>query len=170
MRISRSWGSYDVYLPRYGVNRCRLVVFPPGISGPERRMLRLWRGWPLWGAGLWVGAQAVGAWANMGITAFFAGTMLYIALGAMAFAMTGDIRWRVRTAWAIKAPAPLAGDDMIERYDRLNALAHTLDRADRDLHEGRISITEHEATWWQAYDSNGLVPASQTPSPRHVMH
>lgn len=101
---------------------------------------------PLWGAGLWVGAQAVGAWANMGITAFFAGTMLYIALGAMAFALTGDIRWRVRTAWAIKDSAPLAADDIIESYNRLNALAHTLDRADRALHEGRISVAEHEAT------------------------
>lgn len=150
--------------------RCRLVVFPPGVSGPERRMLRLWRGWPVWGAGLWVGAQAVGAWASMGVTAFFAGTMLYIALGAMAFAMTGDIRWRVRTSWAITGPAPLAADDMIESYDRLNALAQSLDRADRELHEGRISVAEHEARWWQVYDANTPVPASRAASHRRVMH
>jgi hypothetical protein len=96
--------------------------------------------------------------------------MLYIALGAMAFAMTGDIRWRVRSVWAIKAPAPLAGDDMVESYDRLNDLAQILDRADRDLYEGRISVAEHEATWWRAYDANGRVSVSQTASPRHVVH
>lgn len=170
MRISRSWGSFDVYLPRHGVNRCRLVVFPPGVSAPELRVLRLWRGWPLWGAGLWVAAQIAGALTNTGITAFFAGTMLYIALGAVAFALTGNIRWRVRTTWAIKAPAPLAGD-MIERYDRLHALARSMDRADRDLLEGRISAAEHEAAWWQAYDANRAVPAPQSAPPRRrVLH
>ena len=170
MRITRSWGSFDVHLPRYGVTRCRLVVFPPGVSEPERRMLRLWHGWPWWGAGLWVGAQAVGAWADMGITVFFAATMLYIAVGAMAFAVTGDIRCRVRTAWAIKARAPMADDDMNDSYERLNALAHTLDRADRNLHEGRISVAEHEATWWQVYDASGLSPASPPATPRRAVH
>lgn len=133
-------------------------------------MLRLWRGWPLWGAGLWVSVQALGAWANAGVTAFIAGTMLYIAVGAMAFASSGDIRCRVRTAWAIEAPVPVAGDDMIDSYNRLNALAHNLDRADRDLHKGRISVAQHEAAWWQAYDGNGLVPASQPAPPRRVVH
>ena len=133
-------------------------------------MLRLWRGWPLWGAGLWLAAQIAGASTGMGTTAFFAGTMFYIASGAMAFALTGDIRWRVRTIWAIKAPDPLAGDDMIERYDRLHASARTLDRADRDLDEGRISAIEHEAVWWQAYDATVPVPASQSPAPRRLMN
>ena len=133
-------------------------------------MLRLWRGWPLWGAGLWFAAQIAGASAGMGATAFFAGTMLYIASGAMAFALTGDLRWQVRTTWALKAPDPLAGDDMSGRYDRLYAVARILDRADRDLYEGRISATEHEAVWWQAYDANVPVPVSQSPAPRRAMH
>ena len=131
-------------------------------------MLRLWRGWPFWGAGLWLGAQILGALTNTGVVTFFAGPMLYIASGAMAFAATGQIRWRVRTTWAIKAPGPLAGD-MRERYDRLYALARTLDRADRDLSERRISAAEHEAVWWTVYDDNGPVPAKQPPSPPHVM-
>lgn len=83
----------------------------------------------------------------------------------MLCALTGYIRWRVRTAWAIKAPAPLAADDIIESYNRLNALAHTLERADRALCEGRISVAEHEATWWLAYDATGLAPASQPVPP-----
>ena len=36
------------------MTRYQLVVYPPGISVGERRRIRLWRGWPLWGALLWV--------------------------------------------------------------------------------------------------------------------
>jgi hypothetical protein len=48
-----TWGSLDSYPRRFGVKRYRLVVFPPGISPEERRLLRLWRSWPVWGALLW---------------------------------------------------------------------------------------------------------------------
>ena len=37
-----------------GVTRYRLVIYPPGISETERRRLRVWRGWPMWGALLWI--------------------------------------------------------------------------------------------------------------------
>ena len=47
----RPWGSLVVQPDRFGVTRYRLVVFPPGISEPERRWVRLARGWPMWGAG-----------------------------------------------------------------------------------------------------------------------
>ena len=53
----RGWGSIDVHPDRYGMTRYRLVVFPPGISEPERRRVRLARGWPMWGALIWVACE-----------------------------------------------------------------------------------------------------------------
>ena len=50
----RAWGSIEVRPDRFGVTRYRLVVFPPGISEPERRRVRVARGWPMWGALVWV--------------------------------------------------------------------------------------------------------------------
>jgi len=50
----RPWGSLDIRPDRFGVTRYRLVVYPPGISQSERRRVRVARGWPLWGALVWV--------------------------------------------------------------------------------------------------------------------
>ena len=50
----RPWGSIDIRPDRFGVTRYRLVVYPPGISESERRRVRAARGWPLWGALVWV--------------------------------------------------------------------------------------------------------------------
>jgi hypothetical protein len=40
----RPWGSIDTGVSRQGFRRYRLVVFPPGISDFERRLLRLYLG------------------------------------------------------------------------------------------------------------------------------
>lgn len=149
MSNSRTWGSYDVYPARYGVARYRLVVFPPGITARDRRLLRAWRSWPIWGAALWVGLQIGGELAGMPETALIAGSMIYIAVGAMMFALTGDMRWRVRTLSAIT----MAGYDTDDRrYSMLRVMARALDHADLELEEGRISPLQHEARWWQVYD------------------
>ena len=49
---SRPWGSYDATVSRYGVQRCQLILYPPGCTTADRRLARLWRGWPLTGAAL----------------------------------------------------------------------------------------------------------------------
>jgi len=46
---AHSWGSFDATPGRYGLRRYRLVIFPPGITATDRRLLRLWRAWPLGG-------------------------------------------------------------------------------------------------------------------------
>ena len=113
------WGSFTIYPARYGVTRYRLVVFPPGISAVERRMLRVWRAWPLWGAALWVGLQIGGATVGMPETALIGGTMLVIAAGAMTFALTGEARMQVRTLWAVS----MAGYSHAEADQQLHTVA-----------------------------------------------
>ena len=53
------WGSFIVCLDRMGVTRYRLVIYPPGINEAERRRLRVWRGWPMWGALLWIASYSI---------------------------------------------------------------------------------------------------------------
>ncbi|SBS73034.1 conserved hypothetical protein [uncultured Mycobacterium sp.] len=164
MSISRVWGSFDAYPARYGVARYRLVVFPPGVTVRERRILRVWRGWPLWGAALWVGLQIGGEFAGMPETALIGGSMIYIAVGALVFVLAGDTRVRVRTLTAVVI-AGYGDDDVDRRYSQLRVMARTLDQADLDLTEGRISPLEHEARWWQVYDVLDAM-ASSAPSSR----
>jgi len=40
----RPWGSIDIRPDRFGVTRYRLVVYPPGITESERRLVRVARG------------------------------------------------------------------------------------------------------------------------------
>ncbi|HTY29225.1 MAG TPA: DUF6611 family protein [Mycobacterium sp.] len=163
MNTSGVWGSFTIYPARFGVTRYRLVVFPPGIDSTQRRILRAWRAWPLWGAALWVALQIGGAAVGMPETAFIGGTMLVIAAGASTFALIGDLRLQVRSLWAISM-AGYSHADVDEGYALLRAMAHTLDRADMELEEGRISPAEHEARWWRVYDAIGEVPASAEPA------
>src|SRR5689334_13900125 len=93
----RRWGSIDVRPDRFGVTRYHLVVFPPGISDSERRRVRVARGWPLWGALVWVCceiwfSQLTGPWA-----ALAASTTIYLGLGLVATTMAGETRKQVRT-------------------------------------------------------------------------
>ena len=58
------WGSIIVCPERMGVIHYRLVIYPPGISETERRRLRVWRGWPMWGALLWIASLRHPRWAD----------------------------------------------------------------------------------------------------------
>jgi hypothetical protein len=158
-----AWGSFTIYPARYGVTRYRLVVFPPGISTAQRRMLKLWRTWPLWGPTLWVGLQIAGAAVGMPETALIGGSMLVIATGAMIFALAGDTRLQVRSLWAVSI-AGYGNCEADERCTLLRVLARNLDRADMDLEEGRISPAEHEARWWRVYDALGELTATAKPA------
>lgn len=170
MTSGRVWGSFDAYPARYGVARYRLVVFPPGITAAERRLLRAWRGWPLWGTALWLGLQIAGALVGMSATALIGGSMICIAVGALMFVLAGETRARVRTLCATTM-AGYGHADLDRRYLVLRVMARALDQADLDLEEGRISPSLHEARWWQVYDvldsMAGTAPssrASQSPS------
>jgi Family of unknown function (DUF6611) len=150
----RPWGSIDVRPDRFGVTRYRLVVFPPGISDSERRWVRVARGWPLWGALVWVFCEIwlsdmTGPW-----NALVTSTAIYLGLGLIATTRAGDPRRQVRTIGAMV----MAGHhDPVSSAvrDRLENLAGTLMEADERLARGEISATTHEMTWWRVYDQMG---------------
>lgn len=125
-------------------------------------MLRVWRAWPLWGAALWLTAQILGALVATPAAAFIGGSMLYIGTGALTFALTGDVRWQVRTMSAVRM-AGVRDAEMTENYIALRQLARGLERADLRLKEGQLSPAEHEARWWQVYDAMSEEPAPAVP-------
>src|SRR3954470_24247307 len=77
----RAWGSMEVRPDRFGVTRYRLVVFPPGISEAERRRVRVARGWPLWGALVWVFCEVSLSHLTGPLTALVTSTAVYLGLG-----------------------------------------------------------------------------------------
>jgi hypothetical protein len=153
----RRWGSIDVRPDRFGVTRYHLVVFPPGISESERRLVRVARGWPLWGALVWVLCEVslshmTGPW-----TALAVSTASYLGLGLAAMMMAGDARRQVRTIGVMVMPGhhdPVSS----ALHDKLDHLAAALVEADELLARGEISATTHEMTWWRVY--NEMDPSS----------
>jgi hypothetical protein len=151
---ARPWGSIDVNPDRFGVIRYRLVVFPPGISEAERRRVRVARGWPLWGALVWVFCEiwlsnTTGPW-----IALVTSTTVYLGLGIVATMRAGDPRRQVRTIGAMV----MAGhhDPVSDAHrHRLENLAGALMEADERLARGEISATTHEMTWWRVYNQMG---------------
>lgn len=152
-----AWGAIVSAPARYGVAQRRLVVYPPGIDRLERRWLRAWRGWPLWGGAGWfvllvVLRQVTGPWTAMAISC-----AVPVLAGATAFVMAGDNRWRVRTLNSSTFAA--AGDAEIAREQRLyRLLATTLVAAHGHHLRGELTTAQYERIWWQAYDA--LAPTS----------
>jgi hypothetical protein len=147
----RQWGSVDIRPDRFGVIQYRLVVYPPGISEPERRRVRVWRGWPMWGALLWIVSEIVltnvlDPWTTLAIS-----TAAYLGTGVVTFVAAGDARARVRTMGAMV----MAGYcDPLSRATcrKLQELAATLSEADEHRSHELISAAEHELVWWRVYD------------------
>jgi hypothetical protein len=150
----RSWGSIDTGVSRQGFRRYRMVVFPPGISDVERRMLRLWRRWPIWGATVWLVTVVPFVGTQNSHMAVIVATILYVGSGATLFVMLGSVRTRVRTLSVVlisgySNPAAAAA------YTELKAVAIVLCAADALRDEGSISPVQHEALWWRVYDRLG---------------
>ncbi|MET0702010.1 MAG: DUF6611 family protein [Mycobacterium sp.] len=144
----RTWGSFDVYPSRYGITRYRLVLFPPGISPEERRLLRIWRSWPAWGTVLFLLTQI---WLAQTLTTGWALTLaaaLWLAAGATAGALAGASRTRVRTLIALA----MTGAQDEDRLASLRALTAVLLDADARRAEGTLSEPEHETLCWQVYE------------------
>jgi hypothetical protein len=148
------WGFVRIQVERFGVVRYHLVVYPPGISDPERRRLRIWRGWPLWGAALWVLSeiflqQWIGSWTALAVST---GTVL--ALAFVALAKTGDTRTQVR-AMTVVTMAGHTDEATVAARDKLLRLAMTLTYADECFDKESMSALDHEAAWWTVYDQLG---------------
>lgn len=161
----RLWGSIDIRPDRFGVIRYRLVVYPPGISEPERRRVRVARGWPLWGALVWIVCEIVlshtiAPWAALAMS-----TSAFIGSGVAAVWMAGPPRTQVRSMAAMVMaghPDPVSA----ATRDRLEDLATTLMNADERLAAGEISPAEHEMVWWRIYDEMSPAAPGMHPSGR----
>jgi hypothetical protein len=148
------WGSVDASPTRHGVTRYRLVVFPPGIDTVERRLLRAWRAWPIWGAVLWVVSQIVsGAILTPG-AALATSTTIYLASGLFLFARVAELRSRVRTFSVVRI-AGYPDERSAAMFAELKSLVATLCRADSQRDRGQSSPADHESTWWQVYERLG---------------
>lgn len=147
----RRWGFVEVRPDRFGVTRYRLVVYPPGISEPERRRVRLARGWPLWGVVLWIGSQILLSQLLGPRAALVISSALFLGSGAVVWALAGTARTQVRTVVAMT----MAGfhDPISDAlHNKLEQLAVTLLEADDNLQRGLISPAEHEMIWWRVYN------------------
>ena len=145
------WGSFFVCPDRMGVIRYRLVIYPPGISEVERRRLRVWRGWPMWGALLWIASCVILTGLIGPRPAVLISTAVYLGGGVAAFVRAGDVRARVRAMRATVMPGypdPVSWGDL----RKLKILAATLIEADEHRQLGLISPIEYEMIWWQVYD------------------
>ncbi|VEG51461.1 Uncharacterised protein [Mycolicibacterium aurum] len=157
------WGSLTIQPDRFGT-RYLLVVYPPGITARDRRLVRLWRGWPVWGAVLWVLAEVTllrctGAW-----TALAVSTGILLGTGVATRALAGELRAQVRCVAATLLP---------RHYDPISgaacaAMAESADRL-REARAWRIAglttPAEFETTWWKVYDSVGALASTAGRSP-----
>lgn len=147
------WGSFSAGAGRFGVCRYRLVVFPPGVNSMQRRRLRLWRGWPLWGPLLWlavaVGLSTCGASGPVGLAV---ATTVLVVSGVASRRAAGRLIAAVRTVDLTTIP----GYDIPEGMPTPRSIADTvgeLRSADGRLARGAITPVEHEVVWQRVYDS-----------------
>ncbi|WP_082956676.1 DUF6611 family protein [Mycobacterium sp. E787] len=146
------WGSFDATVGRYGVQRDRLIVYPPGSTTADRRMARLWRGWPITGAALGLLAMMLlGDAAASPDKVLAISIAAYVGIGALLFLRAGPIRVQVRSMSVIVLPNS-ADVQARHSHTECQVLADMLIRADQMLATGVISPVEHEAVWWEAYD------------------
>lgn len=148
-------------ISRYGVRRYRLTVYPPGTSALDRRLARLWRGWPVSGAVL--GLLEVMLLSSTRLpaeTVFSVAVGSYLGIGTLLYLRAGSGRVRIRSLSVLLVPDDSDADER-RTYTECQLLAHTLVRADRKVSSGAMSWIDYEATWWDAYESLGTLTARQ---------
>lgn len=144
------WGSLQVVPDRFGMTRFRLMVYPPGLSQSERRRLRVWRGWPMWGAAPWalsvLSVQPLtGSWPAIAIA-----TAIYLGAGAVTRYLAGPTRKQVRT---LSTEVLRGHHDPRSRAvaSEISSLTHLMADADDRLARGEMTTVDHELTWWRVY-------------------
>lgn len=147
---ARTWGSFDVQSDRFGVTRYRLTVYPPGISAAQRRRLRVWRGWPIWGSALWLLAELILTQVLDPWTALAMSTATVLCAGALAWWWADGLGAQVHT----KAASVLHGHPDAQSRTiaaELTTLAEAMAVTDTCLAGGDITAVDHELMWWRVY-------------------
>ncbi|CRZ18471.1 DUF6611 family protein [Mycolicibacterium neworleansense] len=159
---SRAWGCVQVRPGRFGITYYRLVVYPPGLGTSGHRLVRLARGWPLWGmlvwllCQLWLGGQ-MSPW-----LAFGASTAVFLVTGAVVLALSGAAYHRVRTLCATTM-AGCNDPGSAAARERLIVLAAELLHADECRDRGDITTVDHELIWWRVYNRMEADKPANTP-------
>lgn len=153
------WGAVISAPSRYSATQQRLIVYPPGINKGDRRWLRVWRGWTIWGGLLWFVSQVyltplVGPWQALALSAGLSGVA-----GLAAFVLAGETRSRVRTLDAYVL-AGVGDPELLLGQRRLRMLATMLVTAHAQHCRGELSAVDYERIWWQVYDA--MAPESDT--------
>jgi uncharacterized protein DUF6611 len=159
------WGSIDIWPGRHGVHRYRLVVYPPGMTGGERRLLQLQRTWPIWGLVLWLLSAICLAGRPSPLAAIGLATVVCLGAVAIVFVLAGRLRSRIRTLEALVIDAR-SDRTSAAAYAELESLVNTLCDADAKRTEGRLSAVDHEAVCWHVYDR--LAPGHAKPVEGHL--
>jgi hypothetical protein len=146
------WGSFDATVGQYGVRRYRLIIYPPGSSIADRRLARLWRAWPITGAVLaLLAVMLLGDVVASPDTVLAYAVAAYASIGALLFLRARPARVQARSLSIILMPNRPYGRERVGYVEWLT-MVRMLTRADDMLATGAISLVEHEATWWEAYD------------------
>jgi hypothetical protein len=145
------WGSIDIWPGRHGVHRYRLVVYPPGMTGGERRLLQLQRTWPIWGLVLWLLSAICLAGRPTPLAAIGLATVVCLGAVAIVFVLAGRLRSRIRTLGALVIDGRSDQRSAAE-YVELESLVNTLRDTDAKRAEGQLSPVDHEAVCWHVYD------------------
>ncbi|WP_193044769.1 DUF6611 family protein [Mycolicibacterium baixiangningiae] len=154
------WGAVISTPLRYGATQRQLIVYPPGITKTDRRWLRLWRGFAIWGGPLWFALQVCLFHVMAPWHAIAAAVGVCSAAGATAFVMAAATRGRVRTLTACVFAAG-ADPDSAKDQRRLRLFATTLLAAHVHHSRGELSAVEYEMLWWHVYDA--MAPESGPP-------
>lgn len=152
---THSWGSFDVVLGRHGIRRYRLTVFPPDIDAEDRRLLRVWRSWPLTGGVLSLAAaMCMSSVVSSPGTTLAVSAAVYLGTSAALFALTAQARTRVRSIslTLIKGYGHSA-DPAAETTRRAwQKLTGVMLAAEDMLQRGTLSPVQYETVWWEVYD------------------
>lgn len=75
----------------------------------------------------------------------------YVGIGTLLFLRAGPHRVRVKSMSVVLLPTDADAGEQ-RRHAEWQRLVRMLTRADHMLRVGAISLAEHEAVWWEAYD------------------
>jgi hypothetical protein len=149
---AHQWGSFDATVGRHGVRRYWLIVYPPASSPADRRLARLWRGWPITGAVLaLLAVMLLGNAAASPDTVLGYAVAAYAGIGALLFLRARPACVQARSLSIILMPNRPYGRERVGYVEWLT-IVRMLTRADDMLATRAISLVEHEAIWWEAYD------------------
>jgi hypothetical protein len=153
-RYDGAWGSLDVTdvasARRSGMTRYRLEIFPPGTNSIERRQLRHFRAWRLWGAPIaLIGEFLVGTvwpgWQGplyLAVT-YFAGLLLWLKLTQ---------RLRKATRVVHVATILVGGRTHVEgNIELLESCATEFESLDRARAARSIDPVQYETAWAALY-------------------